>query len=648
MAKPARGRWTLADLVAAILVCGLIAAFYANVSHGDPAPLLPPAIGIIAVWFALRQMRTQPRCIECGARFQPSNKRQGPLIRCPVCDAKQTAFLRGLRRYTLMFWSIPVLMAPCFVLAVFVSVRPGPILPGLGLPRQAEQALWWLPFLCLFALLAVVDRRRARFRQAQNRTCEACGAPVRPDPAEQTTCENCRFRKLSPERASQAYARNERRLLPLLVVIIGVAILLYLVMPKKPNREAPAPQASSPVVMILAFAPVLAIGGWLFLQIRKGRKIRALLREGDLAAAAEKAAGEPGRPIADWPAESWYSGAIDPGPLLREARETTRVRLEQLLAAEAIDPPAPRVLAFHDTNALFRYLGLLIPGYNLEEFTGLYLQRPWRVMLLTIGQAPALLATPRANAVSVWELVMLEEILPAMPQPWIQVGISLYLREFDRECLPALTRRAALMVRSGTSWPESFFTASARSLGKLSKPPRSADSLIRLESYHDQAASIVHFLAGPEASAQGRARFVEFLKDPLARTSQEECFFNRFGHGFGSLLDAWKEWVLAQPTDEFPNPAEEIRKGLRERVLPCLWDHGRPLAQRRLALGDWRRAGALIGGDVIIELLRSPGDMPTAELLWALRSVAGVDLGADPVRWQDWWNQNQTAGDKPA
>jgi hypothetical protein len=70
---------------------------------------------------------------------------------------------------------------------------------------------------------------------------------------------------------------------------------------------------------------------------------------------------------------------------------------------------------------------------------------------------------------------------------------------------------------------------------------------------------------------------------------------------------------------------------------------GRVVAIRDLGMG-----GYVEGAAVLIELLRARGDVPEAEVVWALEAISGRTLGADPEAWTAWSRDRCMISEAPA
>jgi hypothetical protein len=67
-------------------------------------------------------------------------------------------------------------------------------------------------------------------------------------------------------------------------------------------------------------------------------------------------------------------------------------------------------------------------------------------------------------------------------------------------------------------------------------------------------------------------------------------------------------------------------------------DRGGRVMERVVAVRELGRAGYATGADALIDLLREPGEMPVEEVLWSLRAISGLDLGANPEFWWAWFS----------
>ncbi len=271
------------------------------------------------------------------------------------------------------------------------------------------------------------------------------------------------------------------------------------------------------------------------------------------------------------------------------------------------------------------------------------------MLLLCTGEVPDRLEDPRTRAGDLFDVVLMDQVFGSLPVFWLTSGL---IKAMDgrgrRDALVRLNRKMVAALTGGTAWSEDLFTISAFRLawlfGRLSDPKNAQ----RAEQFTDQAWSIVEYLSGEPATEARRAAFFAFLRDKRTRSHQAESFFQHFGFGFGSMLDEWRQWVLDQGIGVHEPPPPHIREALYERVLPVIRDRRAPRADRIQAIRDWRKAAYAMGADVLIDLLRDPGDIPREEIIGSLRVVSGLSWGDEPERWQAWWNDLPASREEPS
>ena len=116
MAEKSSPRFYLADLVAAVLACGVFAAMVASRRGLAESPSYLFLLGLVFIgWIVLRTLHGARICSKCGARFTPP-KPIGQLMDCPHCGGRQVALARSLKRRTTALRA----MTPLF--AVFAAV----------------------------------------------------------------------------------------------------------------------------------------------------------------------------------------------------------------------------------------------------------------------------------------------------------------------------------------------------------------------------------------------------------------------------------------------------------------------------------------------------------------------------------------------
>jgi len=112
------------------------------------------------------------------------------------------------------------------------------------------------------------------------------------------------------------------------------------------------------------------------------------------------------------------------------------------------------------------------------------------------------------------------------------------------------------------------------------------------------------------------------------------------------FLDGWRQWVLDRGIGTHDPPPQLIRDGLLNRVLPAIRDRQAKRGDRLVAIREWANEGFVLGADVLIDLLRDPGDIPREEVIRALAMVSGRAWGDNPDRWQAWWEERQSTSEE--
>jgi hypothetical protein len=645
VAERSSPRFFLADLVAAVLLCGVIAAFLASGRSLDKSPYVPIGALVFATWFFLRSRRTAPTCDMCGQRFIPPKPSESP-IDCPHCGARLEALARTLKQREFEFRAMGFLLMFSVVAAITFATDASIKGKRLGGDRSIAVAIASGIAVLSGLAMAGIGASRSRLVRPQDRSCEACGATIPERPPGPTVCPNCLGRHQDRERAEKEQAEG-RKLIRIVGMGLALGIVFSLVMVGVPIVRK-GDWTGLPAFLLVVLVAVL-LGGLLLRFWSRSQKVTGLMREEETLARARRCAGEEGMVVQEGPATVWYSGRSDPVPELREEIAGAHCRFEALLGETDIPDPPIRILCFHERDALLRFYEASFPGVDLAAQVGLYLQRPWCLLLLCTAEVPGRISDPRLRAGSLYVVVLLEQVYGSLPGPWVQAGLTKGLDAHGgRGDLARLNRRMVAALSGGAAWSEDLFSTSAHQVSKLfqrSKDPRSAR---KAELFTDQAWSIIEYLGGESAPEARRAAFRAFLKDKRAKSQQESAFFQHIGFGFGTLLDDWRSWVLDRGIGADEAPPPELRDALVNRVLPVVRDRHARGEDRIQAIRDWRSAGVVLGADALIDLLRDPGDIPKEEVVWALCMASGMAWGDEPDRWQDWWDGLPRTSDRSA
>lgn len=626
-------RFHLIDLVLAVIACALVVATFFSPQGFRKSPITFPAAAAVGLfWYFLRQARARPTCEECGARFYPTT-RSDETTHCPHCGEpqrpiRQLPMNRGFVVALIVLMTAVCLLSlytftfgPMRIMRPFQSGRLEALLIAAVTAATAAFAIVWL----------VVNRPRSM--QLGARVCEGCGQLIEAKPAVPSICPNCRSRKLTHNQVKEEQTKSNRFIVLFLgiLVVFGTAGIVFFM--RSSNLGI------GPSLLVLAPpALVLAFFAWKLIPVvLNSSRLSGVLGEQAALAKARACSGEDGTVIRDGPMTVWYSGPDDPVPILRDEILASHRRLEDLLAETAIADPPLTILCFHDRAALLKLHKSLFPKFDLGANSGLYLQRPWSIMTICTGDVAGRLDDTRSILGSLYCLVSLEQAFGHLSTPWLRAGIiSSLAADHNRGDLCGLNRLMLAALSDGIEWSENLCTASANQLSKLLLRTNDRRSVRKAELFSEQSWSIVEYLAGAQAPESQKTAFRAFVKDKRATMQQEEAFFEHFGFGFGSLLESWRQWVQSQGYGNGQPPSARIRSALFNRVLPVIRDPLAPRADRIQAIREWRKAGAPIGADTLIDLLRDPGDIPKDEIIWSLSGVSGMALGDDPDRWETW------------
>jgi hypothetical protein len=633
MAPSRSNRFILADLVVVVVMCGLVVALVRVPVGSEQLAVLIVAFLVLTTWATWRAMRLGAPCQECGRRFIPTS-RPGLPRECPHCSRRQVALLRSSKRLRYLFWAL-VLLIP-LGLTVALACGPGPSSPA---PEGIRLVVWLgatVGMLLSFLSAVIVGAYRYIRERPRDRNCEACGGVIPGFPAASLTCPVCRLRKLGPDDAQKAQTKGVWISLfswaPLVVVFLAILV------PMLADWSPAGTRGIRDAVFIL-----IGIGGMVLAMFAGRFAIRVrvfnrFLSQPAALARARHCAGEPGRIVEDGPSAIWYSGPTDPAPMLRKQGESARSRFASLVGETATDPSPLRVFCFHDRGAFEAFHARIGLGKGITRQDGLYIQRPWGIATLCIGESPRRVTDPEATARSLFGFALMEEAFGSLPAPWLQLGISKALARSAHAFEPIhLNRKMLAAIGRGATWSEDLFHPSPMPYIKLLRRPDDPGSYQKSDQFAEQSASIVEYLCGDRAPGERKAAFRDFLMDKTSVGRQEESFFQRFGFGFGSLLDSWREWVLDQGIGPHEPPPGPTRDALLHRLLPVIADGLARRSDRIMALREWARLGFVLGADILIGQLREGGDIPKEEIAWALSMASGMALGNETDRWQAWW-----------
>ena len=545
MARKRSSRYSLADLLMAVVMCGLVVAFLLSLRGPLQTPifLLVPIWVVIVAWTVISGMRNGPTCEFCGKQFiQPAQKPAA--IPCPDCGRQmQPRWSRSLRILSTISW-IMVGLGGFLVVRIaillresnspFPSVRPPAILAPIA-----------SVFSVLVGFLAVRAYRWYLTTRPGELTCTACGTVIMPVQVHAPAiCPACRMRRLSPDEVRKEQTKGFR-------VLLGFSAIIVLMVALYARQLAVWLSAESSWIAI-PLVVLVSVGAGYFAHrfvrlLTRAQRLRRLLSEPTTFAMARQCAGEAGEIVRDGPLTIWFSGSTDPAPMLREQEGVSRVRFEALIGEPLVEQAPLRIVCFHDRAAFQKFNAQLLPGIDYTSEDGIYFPRPWKMLTLCTDESPGRITDPRVVSRSLFAYLLMEQVFGAPPFPWLQAGLARPVIVTDPASnLVRLNRKMVVALALGTEWSEELFRLTGGALGKLVRRKRNPGAHRKSAQFGEQSASIVEYLSGDRGPDERKAAFRRFLKEKPTRNRQEEAFFRHFGFGFGSLLDSWREWVLAQ------------------------------------------------------------------------------------------------------
>ena len=580
-------RFHLIDLVLAVVFCGLVVATFTSSIGIRKSNFTFLAAAIVGVfWYIRRQTQSGPTCEECGARFYPTG-RENERTHCPHCGEPQAAVRQSSMRRGFVILLIAVMTAVCILATITFALDP--LRDVTPFERSRLAALLVAAATALSATLAAawLIASKPRSLQPGVRICEGCGGIIPEKPPAPLICPTCRARKLTHEELKEQQAKSNRSIVLFLGCLSAAAIAGTVAYIRSANEIRIGPML---VVLVLP-ALVLAFLAWkLIPYLINSRRLLGILGEEAALAKARACSGEDGTIVRVGPITIWYSGTDDPVPILQDEISASHRRLEDLLGETAIADPPLTILCFHDQPALLKLYKSLFSNLDLTAHLGVYLQRPWNIMALCTGAVAGRLDDARSSLGSLYCLVLLEQAFGQLSSPWLQAGLTASLSaSHDRGDLCGLNRRMIAAISQKLEWSDSLFTASANQVAKGLLQKSDPRNVRKSELFSEQAWSIVEYLAGEQATETQKSAFRAFVKEKQATAGQEQECFQHFGFGFGSLVEAWRQWVMSQGNGYGEPPSIRVRDALLNRVLPVIQNPlapRAPIASRQFATGE--------------------------------------------------------------
>jgi len=497
------------------------------------------------------------------------------------------------------------------------------------------------PFLAFeFAFIAWYFTWRRVNRLRRGPICQECGRRFLParksDPV--MLCVQCRQRTLDPAQVRKERAKGFGCLSAVgAMMLIGMGLIAS----SFARAHFPAIYAGTLfwiVVPLLALGMTLAVLAVLVGLAVAFALLRTLLSRSERYTLdfARKCAGAPGTLERIGPITIWSSGSADPISLFREEMETARGRCDQFLEERSnLDRPL-RILCFDKRNAFVAFNRRTIP--NLWNVDGLYNPSPVPTITFSNEFVPYRLSEPRLTARSLFIFHFLKTYKGFFPPFWLLHGIGNTLADSDRrDRREILNRKMIIALARHESVDSEVFGIKKGLIVKLLRNWYDHRSFARFSEIVVRSWSVCEFLGGPQAPRDRRERFRAFVKDLRPKDPQENVFNGHFGFGLDSLIDQWRSWVVAHGLGSYGPPPPEIQRGLMNGVIPTIEDQNARAMDRILAIRDMGRIGYVMGADVLIDLLKTGGEILSREAIWSLERISGHPLGAAIDKWEAWW-----------
>jgi hypothetical protein len=492
------------------------------------------------------------------------------------------------------------------------------------------------PGSVLFSLVAAfVCTCSILMRGSTSPRCQARGRSYVPWAYVRTggLCPSCRLPKLAPPRR-----RRITRVSLIVLLFLFLLLPFVLLQPFSPFLTARHGGLAYPALAAGLF--VLIFGLHVFWTVLRILAVPwRMSRLGYAVKVARTCAGEPGRSASLGSISVYIFGRHDPMPMLERQLETCRRRFASLTGGP-VDAERPlRIFAFGRRLALegFCRRSWLDPG-NLD---GIFI--PWfaRTIAFTT-ESPGYHLGDSERVVRTLLTYFHLDAFRKVPSPlWLQPGIANLvacggddeeLARLNRKLTPALARGAALGAAE-------LFDANPRALVRLVKDWQGLASFARYQLFVAQAWSVTEYLCGHQATDVDRRRFWALLTELKPTAPQAAVFERHYGHGFDVLLERWRAWVLDRGAGSHRPPPEPIRHALVGSVIPIVADREAAPMDRMQAIRELGRTGYVLGAEALIDVLRSGDEHLSADALWSLEAISGLDLGQgqDAVRRAEEW-----------
>ena len=273
----------LIDLVMAVLFCGLIVAMFTPVAgFEDPNLTFLGAIIIGVVWYTLRFRRAAPSA-ECA--HGSSRRGADTRLYCPHCGELQSRVRWALLGRSFVRYLIAV-GTGIFIVALSTFSRDplSVVYPFEGTRLVALLMAAASAVVCGLLIAWLVATRPGKARPKAERTCKACGKPIRTVSQPPTVCPNCRRAKIGHavlKKQRARYVRNATLWLGIAAIAGTVGLTRALQLTTRTGNWT-----WLGVFLVLAVVGMFFVWKWSVFLIRSRRLSGVLGEEAALAKAA--------------------------------------------------------------------------------------------------------------------------------------------------------------------------------------------------------------------------------------------------------------------------------------------------------------------------------------------------------------------------
>lgn len=522
----------------------------------------------------------------------------------------------------------PLLLVAELALLVFLFgfitlVLSGKLFPFMNLLTIEVVIIAWV-----FVFMSVRTRRLAV-------ECSECGRRFLPSrsSAEKRVCRLCEQRSQSPDRLRRERSKNGRTI-GIIIGLFASAVTLLLAGSVAQWLGVDF-WVAAPLVAFLAVAGFFALIIFMavIVQLRHQRMLRSPRQA---LAFAQKIAGATGRVETAGLVTVWSSGDDAPASYFVERLNAVRETFEKRLGEPVGNLPPLRIFVFSRRGAFLAFHRQGHSGFwNVDA---LYLGGPSPSVAISQEVLPARIADADRTLASVFGFYLIESYKGFFPAPWLYYGVgsSVSARSGD---LARLNHKMLVAIQQGATFGAELFRFNSRQLLRLVMGWSDYEKHAKFAIFTGQTASVVEYLWGDDAASGNRECFRSLLRSLTKRESVAVALEHHFGRSADQLLQGWQDWVRARGVGVHEVPPLRIRTAIVNRIVPLVEDPRAKIMDRIQAVRELGRVGYPLGADALIRLLASPGEIPSAEIVWSLEAISGLTLGGDVRSWKEWWDR---------